>query len=277
MDKLRFVTNSNNPQLAAASLSAGYGAAPVLDSISLSISAGEFICLSGRNGCGKSTLLSLLAGITPPELRYSGQVTFNSQPVEQMQPCIRAKHIAYMPQNEHSAWNYTVEDIILSGRFCHTNGTGIYSPGDYETARQAAAELHLEHLYTRPVYTLSGGEFQRVRIARAFAQQPDILLLDEPAANLDFAVRFSLLAGIKKLAGNRHLGVLISIHDVNLAAAFADTLILMSPFSTGKQNQLISGSPAKVITPENLGMTFEKTFGVYTHPEYGCPVAYVKL
>lgn len=277
MDKLHFAINTNNPRLAATSLSAGYGADPVLDSISLSISAGEFICLSGRNGCGKSTLLSLLAGITPPGLQYSGQVTFNSQPVEQMQSLIRAKHIAYMPQNEYSVWNYTVEDIILSGRFCHTKGTGIYSPGDHEMARQAAAELHLEYLYTRPVYTLSGGEFQRVRIARAFVQQPDILLLDEPAANLDFAVRFSLLAGIKKLAGNRHLGVLISIHDVNLAAAFADTLILMSPFSTGKQNQLISGSPAKVITSENLGMTFGKTFGIYIHPEYGCPVAYVKL
>ena len=171
--------------------------------------------------------------------------------------------------------------MILTGRYCHTGFTGIYSQQDRDIAQQAANQLQLKHLLNRRIHSLSGGEFQRVRIARSFCQQPKVLLLDEPAANLDLALRHDLLQATKELAQQQGTAVLMSIHDINLAAAFAQTLALLRPWHSLRENQshfpqLLLGSPQQVMTPENLQQVYNRSFQIFTHPIHGCPAVWVE-
>ncbi len=264
-------------------LDAFYGKTQILSDISLSAEAGRCTFLTGPNGSGKSTLLAVLAGIDVPGLicgagKKSPPVTLDGEPLASFSRKALSRRIAFMPQHESIVWNYTVRDVILAGRYAHTGFFGSYAEADYAAARRAAAELELEPLLDRSVTTLSGGEFQRVRIARALAQEPGVLLLDEPAANLDFTFRFCLLDTIRRLARRKNLTVVVSIHDLDLAAAFADVLALLSPIGRARENgaaQLCTGTPESVLTPDLLYRAYGKKFGVYTHPAYGCPTAFV--
>ncbi len=262
-------------------LSAWYGKHQVLENISFSMKAGDFICLSGPNGCGKSTLMSLLAGLGRHKLTTTGSILLEGCHLHQLKSKQRAKIISYMSQTEANLWNFTVQDVILTGRYCHTGFTGIYSQQDREIAHQAANQLQLNHLLNRKIHSLSGGEFQRVRIARSFCQQPKVLLLDEPAANLDLALRHDLLQATKELAQQQGTAVLMSIHDINLAAAFAQTLALLRPWNSFNDNQtqppqLLLGSPQQVMTPENLQQVYNRNFQIFTHPIHGCPAVWVE-
>lgn len=262
-------------------LSAWYGKRQVLDNISFSMKAGDFICLSGPNGCGKSTLMSLLAGLGRHKLTTTGSILLEGCHLNQLKSKQRAKIISYMSQTEANLWNFTVQDVILTGRYCHTGFTGIYSQQDREIAHQAANQLQLNHLLNRRIHSLSGGEFQRVRIARSFCQQPKVLLLDEPAANLDLALRHDLLQATKELALKQGTAVLMSIHDINLAAAFAKTLALLRPWNSFNENQthtpqLLLGSPQQVMTPKNLQQVYNRSFQIFTHPIHGCPAVWVE-
>lgn len=262
-------------------LSAWYGKHQVLENISFSMKAGDFICLSGPNGCGKSTLMSLLAGLGRHKLTTTGSILLEGCHLNQLKSKQRAKIISYMSQTEANLWNFTVQDVILTGRYCHTGFTGIYSQQDRDIAHQAAMQLQLNHLLNRRIHSLSGGEFQRVRIARSFCQQPKVLLLDEPAANLDLALRHDLLQATKELALKQGTAVLMSIHDINLAAAFAKTLALLRPWNSFKEKQpltpqLLLGSPQQVMTPENLQQVYNRNFQIFTHPIHGCPAVWVK-
>ena len=262
-------------------LSAWYGKHQVLGNISFSMKAGDFICLSGPNGCGKSTLMSLLAGLGRHKLTTTGSIQLEGCHLNQLKSKQRAKIISYMSQTEANLWNFTVQDVILTGRYCHTGFTGIYSQQDRDIAHQAAMQLQLNHLLNRRIHSLSGGEFQRVRIARSFCQQPKVLLLDEPAANLDLALRHDLLQATKELALKQGTAVLMSIHDINLATAFAKTLALLRPWDSFKEKQpltpqLLLGSPQQVMTPENLQQVYNRNFQIFTHPIHGCPAVWVK-
>lgn len=262
-------------------LSAWYGKHQVLENISFSMKAGDFICLSGPNGCGKSTLMSLLAGLGRHKLTTTGSIQLEGCNLNQLKSKQRAKIISYMSQSEANLWNFTVQDVILTGRYCHTGFTGIYSQQDRDIAQQAANQLQLKHLLNRRIHSLSGGEFQRVRIARSFCQQPKVLLLDEPAANLDLALRHDLLQATKELALQQGTAVLMSIHDINLAAAFAQTLALLRPWHSLRENQsyfpqLLLGSPQQVMTPENLQQVYNRNFQIFTHPIHGCPAVWVE-
>lgn len=262
-------------RLAAENISAFYGRKQVLGGITIRVEAGKCLCLSGPNGCGKSTLMSILCRSGTRRLTHTGSVTLDGVPLQGMSRKELARQVAFMPQTEFSAWNYTAHDVVLSGRFSRTGFAGSYGAEDRRIAQDSAEELGIAHLLERPVHSLSGGEFQRVRIARAFAQQPRFLVLDEPAAALDLGVRFSLLALIKGMARSKGIGVLFSVHDVNLAAVFADTLALLLPVSAGGQSRLVTGNAEEVLTPENLSEAYGRGFGVFRHPAYGCPVAYV--
>ena len=262
-------------------LSAWYGKHQVLGNISFSMKAGDFICLSGPNGCGKSTLMSLLAGLGRHKLTTTGSIQLEGCHLNQLKSKQRAKIISYMSQTEANLWNFTVQDVILTGRYCHTGFTGIYSQQDRDIAHQAAMQLQLNHLLNRRIHSLSGGEFQRVRIARSFCQQPKVLLLDEPAANLDLALRHDLLQATKELAQQQGTAVLMSIHDINLAAAFAKTLALLRPWNNFKEKQpltpqLLLGSPQQVMTPENLQQVYNRNFQIFTHPIHRCPAVWVE-
>lgn len=272
--------------LEVSELSAWYGRWQVLDSVSLSMSPGDFICLSGPNGCGKSTLMSVLAGLGHHNRKATGTIALQGQPLHQLKSKEKARLVSYMSQSETSLWNFTVEEVILTGRYCHTGFTGIYSKADKAIAQEAACQLQLEHLLRRPCHSLSGGEFQRVRIARSFCQQPALLLLDEPAANLDLPLRHHLLQTTKELARQEGTAVLMSIHDINLAAAFAQKLALLRPLqpsaspeeptASGSSPQLVLGSPEEVMTEENLHRTYGRRFQVFTHPIHGCPAVWVE-
>ena len=262
-------------------LSAWYGKHQVLGNISFSMKAGDFICLSGPNGCGKSTLMSLLAGLGRHKLTTTGSIQLEGCHLNQLKSKQRAKIISYMSQTEANLWNFTVQDVILTGRYCHTGFTGIYSQQDREIAREAANQLQLNPLLNRRIHSLSGGEFQRVRIARSFCQQPKVLLLDEPAANLDLALRHDLLQATKELAQQQGTAVLMSIHDINLAAAFAKTLALLRPWNSFNESQthtpqLLLGSPQQVMTPENLQQVYNRNFQIFTHPIHRCPAVWVE-
>ena len=262
-------------------LSAWYGKHQVLENISFSMKAGDFICLSGPNGCGKSTLMTVLAGLGRHKLTTTDSIQLEGCNLNQLKSKQRAKIISYMSQSEANLWNFTVQDVILTGRYCHTGFTGIYSQQDRDIAQQAANQLQLKHLLDRRIHSLSGGEFQRVRIARSFCQQPKVLLLDEPAANLDLALRHDLLQATKELALQQGTAVLMSIHDINLAAAFAQTLALLRPWNSLGENQAITpqlllGSPQQVMTPENLQQVYNRSFQIFTHPIHGCPAVWVE-
>ena len=313
-------------------LSASWNGVTVLQNVSLTLHAGELVCLTGPNGGGKSTLLTLLAGIKENGLtidtadvypsfngrllaKYESKKT-SPQDNEQIQqknlnhdkakPYTRkevATHISYLTQNETSAWNYKVRDVVLTGRFSHTNISGSYTSHDYEVVDSVLETLHITQLADRNIFSLSGGEFQKVRIARSLAQEPDMLLLDEPVANLDFGYQAELLSFIRDLAHGKKStttsgvnipGVLVSIHDLNTAARFADTLVLLPKIDSQKidesrddndstkasatnQNQkMVTGKPEAILTPEVLQSIYGAKFGTFMHPEYGCVQVYTK-
>ncbi len=279
-------SDANPPLLEVARLSAWYGRRHILSEIDLTLKAGDFICLSGPNGCGKSTLMSVLAGLGRHGLTFTGAIHLKGQDLHRLKPKERARSLAYMSQTESSLWNFTVEEVILTGRYCHTGFTGLYSKEDYEQAEAAAAQLQLASLLHRKVHQLSGGEFQRVRIARSLCQRPKILLLDEPAANLDLGLRHDLLHATKELARQQGTAVILSIHDINLAAAFAQRLALLRPLHLSTHRieptpgdsspQLILGSPAEVMTAETLRHTYGRSFRVFTHPVHGGAAVWVE-
>lgn len=259
--------------LSVCNLSASYGGVPVLKNVSLCIRSGEVVCLTGPNGSGKSTLLSLLAGITGDRLHIDSadqMPQFSGMDVMKADRRETARHIAYMVQDEQCAWNYTVRDIVLTGRYPRSSG-GHYTQSDYDAADRIMIRLGIALLAGRHVFTLSGGEMQKVRIARALAQEPDMLLLDEPVANLDFSYQSDLLAVISEIAYTDGTGVLISIHDLNTAARFADRIALLPPLCP-----CITDTVPKVFTPEILYSVYGTRFGIFTHPAYGCPQVYTE-
>jgi len=257
--------------LSTENLYASYGSTTVLHGVSLAVRSGEVLCLSGPNGSGKSTLLSLMAGIVPDSLRIDSAGRQPSFDGVQLSECSRkqnALHIAYMIQDEQSAWNYTARDVVLTGRYAHTV-SGLYSQCDRDVTDSVITAMGLEAIAERRIFSLSGGEAQKIRIARALAQEPDMLLLDEPVANLDFSYQAELLTLVAQLAHTKNLGVLVSIHDLNTAARFADRLALLP-----RNGACITGTVEDVLTAENLSAAYDARFGVFRHPVYGCPQVY---
>ena len=169
-----------------------------------------------------------------------------------------------MQQTENSAWNVLVKDFIITGRFAYS-GTA-YTQHDFSILQESATLLGIHHLLERDIFSLSGGEFQKVRIARALTQTPDFLLLDEPTSALDLSYETELLQLLANLAKDKNIGILISIHNLNTACRFTKNLILLPP-----QKQLIQGEPSQIITPENIAQTYGTNLPIYTHPIHNCP------
>lgn len=226
----------------------------VLANVNLSLQSGEFVCLCGPNGSGKSTLLSIIAGLSSINLQYSGSILLDDKDVRGLKAFERAKNISYMQQSETSTWDFSVFDYVLQGRFAHSQG-GHYNKADEDVVSSVLEQLKLQDFAWRTLHTLSGGEFQKVRIARALAQEPVFMLLDEPAANLDYVYEPHLMDFLKKLAHQKNIGILISVHDINLAKAYADKVMLLPP-----QKNVLVGAPSDIMTLENLKITFGVEF-----------------
>ena len=265
-------------ELKCEGLSAGYDNKIVLSNISFSLSSGDFVCLCGPNGSGKSTLLSVLSQLSDKDLKiHSGSVLISQQssephnliPLSSLSAKERAKKIAYMQQAEFSTWDFTVFDFVLQGRFAYSKN-GWYSDEDKRITSECLKELGLSDFSTRTIHALSGGEFQKVRIARALAQQPAFMLLDEPAANIDFVYEPKLLEFLKALAERKNIGIILSIHDVNLAALYARKLALLSPCSdhNSGSSSFLFGPTEEIFTEENLSKAFGTKLHTYTHQIY---------
>lgn len=258
-------------------LSAGYSSgkeiSSVLEKVSIQIKPSQFSCIAGPNGGGKSTLLKLLSGLEGSKkdsLKILSAEIFPSLDGTKISELSRkqvAQKIAYMSQSEYSAWDVKVRNMILTGRFAWS-GTQ-YTEDDMEIVEKTAELLEIGKLLEKSVYNLSGGEFQKVRIARSLAQKPEYILLDEPCAGLDISSEPELLEMLKELSHSTKTGILISIHNLNLAARFADELILLPP-----QKSPLKGTAEELITSENLEKVYGKQMNVFTHPALKIPQIY---
>ena len=256
--------------LTAKNVSATWNETPVLNDVSVSINAGEVACLCGANGSGKSTMLTVLAGVTVSGLKVKGQVQMEGADVLSVPKKVLAKKRAYLLQNEVSAWNYSVRDTVLMGRFSHTKYDASYSQTDFMVTDSVIKRVQIEHLAQRNVNTLSGGEWQKVRIARCLAQEPDVLLLDEPLANLDFGFQEELMQLLVQLAHEEGKAIFVSIHDINTAARFADRIVLLP-----RQKPCFSGTVSEQMDTDALERAYGYRFGTFEHPIYHCPQVYV--
>ena len=257
-----------------------------LNNINLSIDKGKLLCVCGKNGCGKSTLFTVASNIKSNEIiSYSlinnnlvnPRIYIDNKSIYSFTRKQLSSKIAYLIQNEERVWNYKVKDVVVMGRYCHTNFAGTYSKEDWEIVDYVLQSLNILNYKERNIFELSGGEWQKVRIARCLAQQSDFILLDEPVANLDFEYQAELLSFIKNYAHQKNIGVVVSIHDVNTASRFADEILLISKNTKENENNFfIKGEPSKILTPQNLRKIYNAEFGTFIHPEYKCIQIYQK-
>jgi len=199
------------------------GALAVRD-ISLGVSTASLTAIIGANGSGKSTLIRMLAGLLRPA---SGRILLDGTPLEKWQPRMRAREIAYMPQATAAAFPFRALDVVLSGRTPHTGAWSLEGAGDRERAMGALESVGAAHLADRAVTSLSGGERQMVVLARALAQEPRLLLLDEPAASLDLNHRAGLMRTLVRFRERRGLAVVMITHDLQLTGSLFDRIVAL--------------------------------------------------
>ena len=222
---------------------------PVLQDVAFEVAAGQFFIIIGPNGSGKTTLLKLLVGLLPLK---RGRIALLDHPITRYSARSLAQRIAYVPQSVPVEFPFSVTQVVLMGRAPHLGLLGFEGAQDLEIARQAMAITGVEHLSKRRLDQHSGGEQQRVFIARAICQQPKILLLDEPTAALDLSHQVRLMDLMERLKNEQHLTIVMISHDLNLAAMYADRLLLLSQGAVARM-----GAPEAVMDFELL----EKVYG----------------
>jgi len=207
--------------LSVTDLTFSYNDHPILQRIGFNLAPGTLLCVLGVNGAGKSTLLKCLNRILKPS---SGTVMLGADDLSALSRNESAKRLGYVPQ-QHRQTQLNVFEAVLLGRKPHLDwGPG---PKDYELVEGLITQLGLEHLAMRPVEALSGGEMQKVAIARALAQTPQILLLDEPTSNLDLKNQLEVMALVRRVIENQGLAAVVAIHDLNLAVRFGDQFLFL--------------------------------------------------
>ena len=246
------------------SLSVAYLDKEVLNNVTLSIDSGEILAVVGPNGVGKSTLIRAISGVQPSR---QGSIRANGVDTNHLTPVQRAQLMAIVPQARELPPAYTVHQTVLMGRTPYLNWLGHAGKSDYAAVQRSLDYTDLSHLAERRIGELSGGEQQRVLLARALAQETSILLLDEPTTHLDLQHQSNLLNLVRKLAQEKNVSVLMVLHDLNLAGLYADRVALMSQ---GRIHSL--GKPEEVITAENLSEVYHVPVNVIPHPEYGTPL-----
>lgn len=237
-------------------ISVGYKDKDVLNDISFSVRKGELIGIIGPNGVGKSTLLKVTTAVLQPK---KGRVYVNKQDIEKQD--IRkmdrkdiARTMAVVPQNTPKSSMFTVYDMVSMGRYPHIEDR--FSPFDSEDnvkiVSDAMKMVGIEDLAEKTLDAVSGGELQMAVVARAIAQQPEILILDEPTSNLDINHQIRILKLVKNMIRNKNISGIIVIHDLNTAARFCDRLILLH-----NKRILAIGTPREVLTPENIRKAYK--------------------
>ena len=246
------------------SLSVAYGARRVVQDVSLSVARGEVLALIGPNGAGKTTLMRAISGVLPSQ---SGAVRLAGRDLSHLSEKQRAALLAVVPQARNLPAGFTVWETALMGRTPYLGWLGQPHHEDRELVEWALERTRLLPLAARPVDELSGGEQQRVLLARALAQHTPILLLDEPTSHLDLAHQSILLNLVRELAAERGLAVLMAVHDLNLAGLYAGRVALL----VGGRLEAI-GLPSEVLTSERLSAAYQAPVRVIPHPDYSTPL-----
>ena len=229
-----------------------------LEATSFQARPGEVVAILGPNASGKSTLLKLVSGALAP---LSGRVLLNGSATHSLDPRSRAKCIAMVQQESRLLFPARVWEFVLQGRHAYSRGLRFETQEDMTIARGALAQVGAENLADRWMDQISGGEKQRVILARALAQQPLLLLLDEPTLHLDIGAQVDLLEVLRRLAAQNAYTVLVVTHDLNLAGEFADQIVLLQRGRT-----LRVGTPANVLQRELLEQVFQTPLSVELGP-----------
>ena len=249
-------------------LTLAYGHTTVIHDLSFSVAGGEMMGLIGPNGSGKSTLIKALSHVLTPK---SGRVFLDGNEISKLHRSDMARMLGVVPQTPILPSSFTAFEIVLMGRNPHLGLLRYESERDIEITYQAMERTNTLGFAERRIGELSGGEIQRIVIARVLAQEPETVLLDEPTANLDINHQLEILDLIKSLCTGNHLTVVITLHDLNLAAQYCDRLVLL------KNGVLHArGTPQEVITTENIREVYGTDDCVYTHPVNGLPTVLLK-
>jgi iron complex transport system ATP-binding protein len=227
----------------------GYGAQPVLEGLSLEVPPGQLLGVIGPNGAGKSTVCRLMLGLLSPR---RGRVLVDGREVHAWKRRDFARRVAAVTQEEALEFPFTALEVVLMGRIAHLGPLGFERAEDFDAARAAMRETGVESLADRPLHELSGGERKRVLLARALAQDPAALILDEPAAALDIHHQIAIFDLLRE-RHRRGVTVVVVVHDLNLAAAYCERILLVQP-----------GRPAVIGTVEEV-LTYRRVkeaFGV---------------
>ena len=224
-----------------------YGDSPILKEICMDLDSSQILGIVGPNGSGKSTLIRCIDRILKPS---KGSILLDGVEIEKMRQMEIARRLGYVPQNAPRAFPVTVFDAVLMGRRPHLG----WSSGEKDRQKvvDALKWMNIEDLALREFNELSGGEQQRVLIARALAQEAGVLLLDEPTSNLDIRHQLEVMEIMKKLVAEKGLSAVIAIHDLNLASRYAHRVVMMK-----KGVVFATGEPASVFTRENIASVYE--------------------
>jgi len=234
----------------------------VLRGVDLDVRPGEIVALAGRNGAGKTTLFRVASRVLSPE---RGAVWVDGRRIDTLSRRELAARIAVVPQDTNIPFPFRACEVVLMGRSPHLGAFGFESAADIECAREAMEQMEIAELADRSMLELSGGERQLVLVARALAQQPRVLLLDEPTAHLDLRHRTAVLERVKDFVRDGRSALVVS-HDLSLVAHICDRLALLAAGEL-----LACGPPAQVLTPENLRATFDIEAEVLQGPD-GVPL-----
>jgi len=246
------------------SLSVNFADRPVLQDISLQMAPGEVLAIVGPNGAGKTTLVRSVSGVQPI---HAGRVLVVDRDIQHLSPSERARLMAVVPQARQLPGEISVYQTVLLGRTPYLSWLGRAGKHDHAIVEGALEETHTTGIADRMVGELSGGEQQRVLLARALVQEAPLLLLDEPITHLDLQHQSILLNLIEKLAEQKGFAVLMVLHDLNLAGLYAKRIMMLVDGAIHA-----SGTPAEVLTAENLAAVYNIPVNVIPHPQYGTPL-----
>lgn len=242
-------------------LSCGYGGTTVLSGLNLKLKENEFTVLIGPNGAGKSTLLHAIMGFVP---LYDGDIIIDGTPQKKLRRSKMASLIAFVPQETHFLFDYSVEDIVLMGRYPMLQLMQSWSASDHQAVQEILASMELASLKDRNFNSLSGGEKQRVLIARALAQNTKYIFLDETLSQLDINHQVEIMQMLADINKKHGIGILLISHNLNLAANYAQRIVLLKSGSV-----LADGNVDKVLEAETLKQLFGMHLQVVTNPSSG--------
>ena len=227
----------------------GYGKELVLDGISFNVKKGEFLSIIGPNGSGKSTLLKTLNNLYPSKL---GEISLDGQDINKLKKRDLAKKMALVLQDNTIEYEFTVEDIVLMGRHPHKGRFERENEEDYKIIDESLEMTNTRNIRDRMVTEISGGERQRVMIAKALAQKPTIILLDEPTSHLDINHQIEILRLLRRMNKEKGTTIILVIHDINLGIRYSDRVIMLN------EGKIVAiGDAEKVITKKNIKVAYD--------------------